>query len=93
VGIEPTTFSHYDQTLFQLDHLVWDQGVWDELPNMDGLLFRGLRLAIPESLKNFIMIEIYLGQQGVGSYLGHAHKSVYWPGMANDMQEFVYPAM
>jgi hypothetical protein len=64
-------------------------GVRDELAIMDGLVFRGLRLIIPKSLRKVIMADIHLGHQGVDSSLRHARESVYWPGMTNDIRDFI----
>ena len=64
-------------------------GVRDELAVTDGLIFRGERLVVPRSMKKAIVADIHVGHTGVDSCLRRSRESVYWPGMTNDIREFI----
>ena len=61
----------------------------DELAVPDGLVFRGERLVIPKSLRSEIKKDIHRGHQGVELCLRRAREHVFWPGMNEELKEWI----
>ena len=61
----------------------------EELTVMDGLIFKGNRLLIPNSMQKEMLNEIHQGHMGIDKCQRRARESVYWPGISNDVKEMV----
>ena len=60
-----------------------------ELTVLNGILFRGSRLVIPDSMQNDILMRIHDGHQGIVKCRDRARSSVWWPRMSKQIEEFV----
>nr|XP_029724122.1 uncharacterized protein K02A2.6-like [Aedes albopictus] len=61
----------------------------DELPTYEGLIFKGDRLLIPETLRLKAMNIIHAGHFGIQSSIKRAKQLVFWPSMGRDIERFV----
>ena len=60
-----------------------------ELSVANGLLLRGSRLVIPNNLKADILNKIHTGHQGITKCQWRAAHSVWWPGIAKDLETLI----
>ena len=60
-----------------------------ELVLEDGLILKGDRVLIPESLRKQVQDCIHFGHQGETKCLLLARQSVFWPGMTDDIREMI----
>ena len=56
----------------------------------DGLILKGERILIPETMKKEILEKIHTGHQRINSCLRRARELVCWPGMSTDIRNHVY---
>ena len=56
---------------------------------MDGIVYRGMRIVIPPSLRKHIMSLIHKSHMGIVKSKSKAREVVYWPGMNTDIEEMV----
>ena len=63
--------------------------IWNELSVHKGLLMRGCRLVIPQSLRSTILDKLHSGHQGVTKCQARARQSVWWPGIRGEIKEKV----
>lgn len=63
--------------------------VASELTVANGLLLRGSRLVIPQNLKADILNKIHTGHQGITKCRRRAAHSVWWPGIARDLENLI----
>ena len=63
--------------------------VQDELHSVDGLLFRGQRLIVPQGLHKLMAKDVHKGHLGVESCLRRARECMYWPKMNEDIRKIV----
>ena len=61
----------------------------EELSVQDGIIFRGERAVIPDSLQRDITRRIHSSHLGVEACLRRARECVYWPGMNEQIKTFV----
>ena len=61
----------------------------DELSTEDGLIFRGDRVIIPNSMRQEIKETIHGAHLGIEGCLRKARVCVYWPSMNADIKEFI----
>ena len=61
----------------------------DELTVQDGIILRGDRIVIPQSLRQDLKIKVHAGHQGVNSCLRRARDLIFWPGMSADIRAYV----
>ena len=61
----------------------------NELTVTDGIIFKGMRVVVPEIMTQEMLLKIHSAHLGVDSCLRRARESSYWPGMNNDIREFV----
>ena len=61
----------------------------DELCVTDGLIFRGEKLIIPKDMRQHIKEDIHVGHTGIDACLRRAREHVYWPGMNNDIKDYI----
>ena len=61
----------------------------DEITVQDGILLRGERIIIPNSLRSLMKRQIHSGHLGINSCLRRARESVFWPGMSSEIRQYV----
>lgn len=61
----------------------------DELTIQDGIIFRGERVVVPESLRNEMKSAIHQAHLGTESCLRRARECLYWPGMNAEMKDYI----
>ena len=69
---------------------LWDY--WNfrcDLTLNDGLVTKGDRLIIPQSLRLDVLKKIHVGHQGKTKCILLARESVFWPGITNDIKSMV----
>lgn len=71
------------------------QELWDywtfrcDLVIEDGLILKGDRIVIPESLRAEVLDILHTGHQGDTKCILLARESVFWPGISNDIRQLV----
>ena len=60
-----------------------------KLSTKDGLVLRGERLVIPKDLQAEVLDAAHQGHPGRDSMLQQLRVSVWWPGLAKDMRNYV----
>ncbi|XP_015762246.1 PREDICTED: uncharacterized protein K02A2.6-like [Acropora digitifera] len=55
----------------------------------DGLILKGDRVVVPESLRTRVLEATHTGHQGETKCLLLARQSVFWPGISNDVRQMV----
>lgn len=63
--------------------------VASELTVQDGILMRGSRLVIPITLRKEILTKLHSSHQGISKCRERARQSVWWPGLATELEELV----
>ena len=63
--------------------------VKDELSVSKGLLLRGSRLVIPQSLQSEILTKLHAGHQGISKCRQRALQSVWWPAITKDIEDTI----
>ena len=58
----------------------------DELAVENGLIFKGRQVLIPKELRQVILTQLHNGQQGIEKTRNLARETVYWLGIAGDIQ-------
>ena len=58
----------------------------DELYEHAGFLYRGERLVIPSAMRRCMLQKIHHGHLGIQKCRERARRSVYWPGLSNDVE-------
>ena len=61
----------------------------DELTIQDGLVLRGDRLVVPKALRSKFKQKCHAGHLGINSTLRRARDVIYWPGMSQQVREYV----
>ncbi|KAL1401413.1 hypothetical protein pipiens_006624 [Culex pipiens pipiens] len=61
----------------------------DELSTYEGLIFKGDRLLIPETLRAKTLNLVHAGHFGIQSSIKRAKQVVFWPSMGRDIERFV----
>ena len=61
----------------------------DELVVDRGIIFKGTRCIVPQSLRRLIMERLHLGHPGVTASLHRARESVFWPGMTSQLKDYI----
>ena len=72
--------------LKQLNHIF---SVAGELSIEKGLLLRGSRIVVPESLRTEILNKIHGAHQGITKCRERARQSVWWPKISKDLEKLV----
>ncbi|UYV84672.1 hypothetical protein LAZ67_X003058 [Cordylochernes scorpioides] len=65
----------------------WD--IKEELFEWVGLLCRGVKLVISKKRRNHILSLLHNAHRGINSTLSLARSTFYWPGMCQEVEEFV----
>lgn len=61
----------------------------EELTFQDGIIFKGERIVVPQSVRNDMLSRIHNGHVGIQGCLRRAKESLYWPRMYRDIENFV----
>ncbi|KAF7647499.1 hypothetical protein LDENG_00171560 [Lucifuga dentata] len=61
----------------------------EELTTDSGLIFKGNRVLIPDLLRSEFLQKIHSGHSGAEASLRKARKSVFWPGITRDVQNYI----
>ena len=61
----------------------------DELAVYDGLVFRGMTVVVPRTLRRCVIDNLRRSHLGIDSLIRRAKELVYWPSMRNDLAEAV----
>ena len=61
----------------------------DELSIQDGLVFRGERIIIPQTLRKEMKETLHTSHVGIEGTLRRARESIYWPGMNADVKQYI----
>lgn len=68
-------------------------GLWSRVAQersvVDGLLLRGNRIVIPQSLRQDILRNIHAGHLGIVECRERARQGVWWPGLSKQLEELV----
>lgn len=64
----------------------------DELVVQNGLLFKGERVVVPNSMRVDILHKIHHSHLGINGCLRRARESLYWPGMNKHVKEYIQSA-
>ena len=59
----------------------------DELSIEDGLILKGQRLLIPNSLHEDILEQLHYGHQGIEKTRLRVRESVFWPNINKDIEQ------
>jgi hypothetical protein len=63
--------------------------VRDELSYQDGIIFRGTQIVIPRAERRNIREKLHRAHTGLQSTIRRARDTVYWPGMSNDLKDYL----
>uniref|UniRef100_A0A147BIU1 RNA-directed DNA polymerase n=1 Tax=Ixodes ricinus TaxID=34613 RepID=A0A147BIU1_IXORI len=55
----------------------------------EGLLMKGSRILVPQSMREDILSKIHHGHQGITKCRARARESVWWPGISTQIENFV----
>ena len=61
----------------------------DELSTQNGVLFKGSRIIIPNSMRPEMLVRIHSSHLGAESCLPKARDVFYWPNMSNEIRDKV----
>ena len=61
----------------------------DELSVQDGLVLKGERLVVPQSMREEIKQKLHQSHLGIQGCLRRGKEVVYWPGMNKDIEDFI----
>ena len=61
----------------------------DELSFSDGIVYRSDRIVVPATLRKTLIIKLHQAHMGTGSTLRGARTSSWWPGMNNQLKQFI----
>ncbi|XP_037079231.1 uncharacterized protein K02A2.6-like [Pollicipes pollicipes] len=61
----------------------------DELSVHDGIIVRGDRVVIPKTMRKEMLVKLHAGHSGINSCLRRARDFIFWPGMSNDIREYL----
>ena len=58
----------------------------DSLSVTDGIVFKGERIIIPQSMRKMLLQRLHVSHLGADSMLRRAREIIYWPGLTHDVQ-------
>ena len=90
ITLKNTIYRGWPDHRSQCPQELWDY--WNfrcDLVLEDGLILKGDRVVIPESLRGQILKTTHLGHQGETKCLLLARQTTFWPGMTKDIKELV----
>ena len=63
--------------------------IQEELSIADGIIFKGTRMLIPQSMRGVMLQKIHEGHMGITKCQTRALESLYWPGISMDIKGMV----
>ena len=63
--------------------------ICDELSVVDGIVFKGFKCVIPQSLRPKIKSKLHKSHIGIQGYLRRAREVLYWPGMNSKLTDYI----
>lgn len=88
--LKETIFKGWPEYRKQCPQELWDYWTFRcELVLDNGLILKGDRIVIPESLRSNILNIIHTGHQGETKCMLLARESVFWPGITKDIRQMV----
>ena len=89
-ALKQTILNGWPEQKNQLSPLVTPYfSVRDELTVVDGIVFRGERLVVPKKMRQKVKADLHVGHSGVDGTLRRAREYVYWPGMSQEIREWI----
>ena len=74
----------------QVPHSIRDfWSVRDELSVSDGIVYKGLRIVVPPSLRPDMLKQIYESHLGISKCKQRAREALFWPGMSQQVENIV----
>ncbi|KAK7100337.1 hypothetical protein V1264_023309 [Littorina saxatilis] len=61
----------------------------DEMTVQDGLIFKGERVVVPESMRGEMKTAVHSTHSGIDGCLKRARECLFWPGMSGDIKNFI----
>lgn len=61
----------------------------DEMFVQDSLIFQGKRVVVPRASKSELFKRVHNTHLGVNGCLNRAHECLYWPGITEDIKNYV----
>ena len=61
----------------------------DELTVQNGIIFKGERVIIPQSMRNEMKHDIHQSHLGVSGCTRRARESLFWPGMSSEIRQYI----
>lgn len=63
--------------------------VRDELAVLDGVIYKGMRIVVPPSMRSDMLAQIHKSHKGIVKCKQRARESLYWPSMNRSIEEMV----
>lgn len=60
----------------------------EELTTEEGLIFKGQRVYIPDTLRNNFLKKIHIGHSGIEASQRKARETIFWPGITDDIKNY-----
>ena len=82
-----TILSGWPQSIAEVHPVI--QHYWtfrDELAVLDGIIYKGIKIIIPEILRRETLERLHASHQGAAATIRRARQVVYWPNMAQDIE-------
>ena len=64
-------------------------GYRDEITAQNGIIYKGSRVIIPQSLRKQMLSRTHSSHQGADACTQRAKDVIFWPGMSADIKEMV----
>jgi len=64
-------------------------GYRDEITAQNGILFKGSRVIVSQSLRTQMLARTHIGHQGAKACVKRAQDVIFWPGMTTEIKEMV----
>ena len=64
-------------------------GFRDELAVSDGIVYKGMNIVVPPSLRQNMMAQVHESHQGITKCKQRARESLFWPGMCSEIEKMV----
>ena len=61
----------------------------DELSVVDGIIYNGMRIVVPPSMRSVMLAQIHESHLGVTKFKQRAREALYWPGINQQIENIV----
>ena len=80
----------WPDTKQETPHAIRDYwSVRDELAVVDGVIYKGMRIVVPPSMRNNMLAQIHASHLGIVKCKQRAREALYWPSMNNHIERLV----